>query len=343
MHKTAFSAFGATHPVHDPAGRRVRWFCPWPVENRHSAQRLADHLDEFESRDDVSRITVRVVSYGGLSAECMELFAGLGFLSEAVIPLAGDSNPVITYLGKCKSNRQSSEDDIRQERDLIRQVISAPPGEPQRILGQFNQGGNFRIERVGSESLGSDDKLQLIRMHRQVFPTFPYDFGQKLEIMIEAPETYLMVVARSISDGEIYSFSNLELNDFTLENGQQLSFAEFDNSMSKKPGVDRGEAYSMGSRVRLELARLAYQESVDLCHSESRAGLIAINAISHQIGMQFGGALQKHLLISGKSDIDYGKPSQFETMNVWYLNGQHLGMLEEACRSSAKPANCLET
>jgi hypothetical protein len=76
------------------------------------------------------------------------------------------------------------------------------------------------------------------------------------------------------------------------------------------------------------LARQASRRGVDLCHAESRAGLAAINGISHQIGMQFGGTLENHLLISGHSDIRRQAPSKFESMNVWYLNRAHLATLE---------------
>lgn len=338
MENSVFSAFGAMHPVHDRAGKRVRWFCPWPITDQQSIQRVLDELSDLETLDSVTRLTVRVLSFSQLSPLHINLFAERGYQTEALIQLAGTTNPVITYLGKCKPGRQANEIDARQERALIRKIESTPPKGPQRIARQFAQSGNFKLEKIRSGMLSTADRDQLIAMHQQVFPTFPYDFDSKLELMIKAPETYLMVAARSLTDGEIYSFSNLEINNLVLEGGHRFRFAEFDNSMSRKPGKDHGEVSALGSSVRLELARMAHQKQVDLCHSESRAGLIAINEISHQIGMRFGGALQRHLLISGKNDIDYQSPSNFETMNVWFLNSQDLALMEQACLQSTDKA-----
>ena len=80
--------------------------------------------------------------------------------------------------------------------------------------------------------------------------------------------------------------------------------------------------------LRLELALRARDRGVDLCHAESRASLGAINRISYDLGMNFGGTLEKHLLISGPSDVNYQNPSRLESMHVWYLNRAQLAALE---------------
>jgi hypothetical protein len=147
-------------------------------------------------------------------------------------------------------------------------------------------------------------------------------------MMLGQPDNYRMVIVRSILNGQIYAFSNLELNTLTLDDGSRLSLAEYDNSMRSNSCQDHKVIRGLGAVLRLELASIAARCNVDLCHSESRASLAAINNISHQIGMCFGGALEKHLLISGQKDIDYKVPSRFETMNVWYLDREALKSLE---------------
>jgi hypothetical protein len=332
LKNTAFSAFGATHPVHDPAGQRVRWFCPWPMTNRESANRLLHELERYDTEPGVTRLTVRVLSFGEPDSACIEALNTGGFLAEASMKLAGDRNPVISYLGKCKPGRQASPEDRKQERTLVQNILSTPVKGPARIIRRFNQAGEFEVVQLLSGSLRKGDRSRLIAMHQAAFPTFPYDFGSKIELMLEAPETFLMVAIRSTVDQKIYAFSNLEINDLVMEGGQRFRLAEYDNSMRMESGA--GDANGLGSMLRLELARLAYRRNVDLCHSESRAGLFAINNISCQIGMNFGGALEKHLLISGKNDISYQAPSDFETMNVWFMNRQDLSALERLSLSA---------
>ena len=150
--------------------------------------------------------------------------------------------------------------------------------------------------------------------------------------MLRAPETYLMVCARSSLNDQIYAFSNLEINHLQLDDGSPLSLAEYDNTMRVFSGEDGNTIKGLGGILRLQLALMAERNNVDLCHSECRAGLVAINDISYHIGMCFGGALEKHLLISGQNDITYKAPSSFETMNVWYLNHEALQSIVKECK-----------
>jgi hypothetical protein len=142
--------------------------------------------------------------------------------------------------------------------------------------------------------------------------------------MLAKPSTYIMALVRSLSNQKIYSFSNLELNNVTLDDGSVLRLAEYDNTMRVSRCPDLGEVRGLGAILRVTLARQAGARGVDLCHAESRAGLASINAISYHSGMHFGGCLEHHLLISGKNDIRYDAPSRFQSMNVWYLNRQTL-------------------
>ena len=147
-------------------------------------------------------------------------------------------------------------------------------------------------------------------------------------MMLRNPGKYLMVVVRSRLNEQICAFSNLELNTLKLGEGTDLCLAEYDNTMRVRSCPGYGVVSGLGGILRLQLARLAAENKADLCHSESRASLAAINRNSHQLGMRFGGALEKHLLISGRSDIDYKVPTRFETMNVWYLNRGDLMAIE---------------
>jgi len=120
LQKSAFSAFGSINPVHDPGGDRVRWFCPRLITGPEVLGRALDQLLELECCTGVSRLTVRSVSDGELSAGCRELLANRGFNSEARIPLGGDRSRFMTYAGKCKASRRSNPDDAREERRMLR-------------------------------------------------------------------------------------------------------------------------------------------------------------------------------------------------------------------------------
>lgn len=290
---------------------------------------VLDNLASWEGRVSVSRVTARIVSAGELPPGCEELLADRGFRVEAGVSLSGPRKLVIFYIGKCAASRRSSVDDIRQEKLLLDQILAQECKTPGRIMAEFDRLHDFRIEVVTSHSLNPADIERLVCLHSETFPTFPYNFRKKLEIMRRNPATYLMVIVRSLLNEKIYAFSNLEQNTLRLDDGTHLCLAEYDNTMRLATSPDHGVVSGLGGILRLQLARLAARNKVDLCHSESRAGLAAINGISHQIGMHFGGVLEKHLLISGQSDIDYQSPTRFETMNVWYLNRDHLRALAQ--------------
>ncbi len=272
------------------------------------------------------------MSEGNLPPSSNDLIVSRGFRVEAKVPIGRGRDLVMTYIGKCKEERRSDSDDIRQERLMLEGIMARERKGPAAILAEFHMLGNFRVERVRPDSLGVSDIDRLVWMHGEAFPTFPYDFRKKLGIMLRKPESYLMVIVKSSLNDQIYAFSNLELNTLKLAAGSSLCLAEFDNSMSVARSPGQLEVKGLGGVLRVELARLAGQHKVDLCHSESRASLAAINNISYHIGMRLGGALEKHLLISGKSDINYKIPSPFETMNVWYLNREALKNIETECR-----------
>jgi len=328
---SAFSAFGSTSPVHDPGGDRIRWFCPRLISGPKVLAQALEPLLELERQQRVSRLTVRLVSEGNLSPGCMELLQGMGFQVEARIPLGGPRCLVMTYTGKCSEERRSNPDDVRREQLMLDAIAAQERKGPARILAEFRRQVDFSVEVLGPTSLDQPDVDRLIRMHGETFPTFPYDFSKKLEIMRSQPDDYVMACVRSRSDGQIHAFSNLEFNNLELDDGSRLYLAEFDNSMradspAKQPAIKR-----LGNVLRLKLALVAARRDVDLCHSESRAGQRAINTISHHLGMVFGGVLEKHLLISGPNDIEYTSPSRFENMNVWYLNREGLRGIARAC------------
>lgn len=253
--------------------------------------------------------------------------------------MSGARKLVISYIGKCEANRRSDIDDIRQEKFILDDILAQDRKAPARIVAEFDRLNDFRVATVAPDSLSPADIERLICIHSETFPTFPYDFRKKLGIMVRNPRTYLMVIVRSLLNKKVYAFSNLELNTLNLDDGTRLCLAEYDNTMRVTSCPDHGAVSGMGGILRLQLARLAVQNEADLCHSESRAGLAAINVNSYQIGMNFGGALEKHLLISGQSDIDYKAPTRFETMNVWYLNRADLTVLEAELSTGMKKTN----
>ena len=71
-------------------------------------------------------------------------------------------------------------------------------------------------------------------------------------------------------------------------------------------------------------------------------GLAAINGNSYHMGMHFAGALKKHLLISGQSDIDYKAPTRFETMNAWYRNREDLMAIETELSAGMKKSTRID-
>ena len=148
---------------------------------------------------------------------------------------------VITYIAKCGVERQSKLADVKMEAQLIDDISSRPRKGPTSYFSELARHGHFRVETVSRETLGSEDKKQLLSMHQQTFPTFPYDFADKLEMMLGQPDIYPMVMAKSIPGNHVYAFSNLELNTVKLQDGSRLRLAEFDNSMrvsKDKPTAD---------------------------------------------------------------------------------------------------------
>jgi len=289
-----------------------------------------DNLASWEGRVGVSRVTARIVSAGELPPGCEKLLVDRGFKVEARVSMSGARKLVISYIGKCGASRRSDVDDSHQEKLLLDNILARDRKAPAKIVAEFESLNDFRVETVAPHCLSPADIERLVCMHSETFPTFPYNFRKKLGIMLRNPGTYLMVIVRSLLNKQIYAFSNLELNTLKLEDGTRLCLAEYDNTMRVSSCPDHGAVSGLGGILRLQLAKLAVKHDADLCHSESRAGLAAINGNSYQIGMHFGGALEKHLLISGRSDIDYKAPTRFETMNVWYLNREDLMALKKA-------------
>ena len=324
MTQSAYSAFGSTDPVHDPGGDRIRWFCPLMITGRNALERALDRLADVEERTRASRITFRVISDGAISPECVQSLTLRGYRVEATLLLSEPDGRFMTYIGKCSNSRKAQPADVRSERLILDGIMAGPRKGPSRILADFHRLGEFRLELARAGMLNTMDVERLFWLHREAFPTFPYSFENKLDLMLANPSTYLMALVRSIRNQRIYSFSNLELNDVTLDDGSVLRLAEYDNTMRVSRCPDLGKLHGLGAILRVALARLAAERGVDLVHAESRAGLAAINAISYHSGMRFGGCLEHHLLISGKNDIRYDAPSRFQSMNVWYLNRQTL-------------------
>jgi len=324
MTDSAYSAFGSVHPVHDPAGERLRWFCPWLIRGPGALRKVLNRLAEVESGATVSRTTFRVVSEGDLSAECIRTLLQEEFRIEASLRIGKPGGRVMSFIGKCSHGRKLLPADAARERLVLEAIMARPRKGPATILAEFRQLGEFRLELVEAGQLGTRDMERLFQMHGDAFPTFPYDFANKLDLMLANPSTYIMVLVRSRRNQRIYSFSNLELNNITLDDGSTLRLAEYDNTMRISRCPDLGAVRGLGGIRRVALARKAAERGVDLCHAESRTGLAAINAISYHSGMSYGGTLENHLLISGENDICYDAPSRYQSMNVWYLNGPAL-------------------
>lgn len=324
MTDSRYSAFGSIQPVYDPAGERVRWFCPWLISGPGTLRSALNRVAEAKVGLNVSRTTFRVVSDGELSVECVQTLAQAGFQVEATLQIGRPGGRVMSYIGKCSDDRKTMPSDAVRERLVLEAIMAEPRKGPPTILSEFRRLEAFRVELVQAAGLGTGDIERLVQMHRAAFPTFPYDFENKLDQMLANPSTYVMALVRSRRNGYVYSFSNLELNKVNLDDGSVLRLAEYDNTMRIARCPDLGEVGGLGAVLRVTLAREAANRGVDLCHAESRTGLSAINAISYHSGMSFGGTLENHLLISGQNDIRYDAPSRFQSMNVWYLNGPAL-------------------
>jgi hypothetical protein len=320
-----YSAFGARYPVYDPGGDRIRWFCPWYIGELDTLENALNTVADLDGRVSATRITVRLISKGNLSPCLVEALTRRGFHTEA--SMATTDGRVITYVACCHPQRRSSSTDVRSASAMLASIMARARKGHVAIAQEFRQLGDFRVEMVGPDTLSEVDSARLVELHRTTFPTFPYDFENKLALMVSAPDNYLMCQVRSKKNNQIYAFSNLEFNTVVLDDGSTLRLAEYDNSMRVVTCPDHGAVQGLGAIIRLELARQASGRNVDLCHAESRAGLAAINGISHHLGMHFGGTLENHLLISGHSDVRRQAPSKFESMHVWYLNRAQLAAL----------------
>jgi hypothetical protein len=327
MTDPSYSAFGSIAPVHDPIGERIRWFCPWLISGPVALRNALNRLDDVKDCANASRITFRVVSEGGLSPECVQTLTQWGLRIEALLPVGGADGRVMTYIGKCSDSRKSGPSDTRREKLILDGIMAMPRKGPRLILANFRKLGGFHVELVQAGGLAPADLDRLVWLHRETFPTFPYDFEKKLDLMLTSPSSYVMAVVRSRRNQRIYSFSNLELTDVTFDDGSVLRLAEYDNTMRVSHCPELGEIHGLGAILRVVLASQAARHGVDLCHAESRTGLAAINAISYHSGMRLGGTLESHLLISGENDIRYDAPSRFQSMNVWHLNRDALAVL----------------
>lgn len=320
-----FSAFGSTQPVYDPVSDRIRWFCPWHVDGPGSVERALESLSGHEAAATVGRISARLLSGGPLSGEAGQVLARRGFAVEAVM-VSADSRHVI-YIAKNAPGRRPHPADAANEQAMLSRILAAPVKGGAVIARQFGSHRDFRVEKVSPTSLDRADTERLLELHRVAFPAFPYAFEGKLERMLQTPDGYPMYLVRSVRNGRVYAFGNLEITAVTLDDGSRLRLAEYDNSLRAVSCTDHGDLRGLGSILRLRLAQEAHRQGVDLCHAESRAGLAAINSISHHLGMRFGGTLVRHLRISGETSVDYRAPSPFGSMNVWYLDRTQLAAL----------------
>lgn len=318
------SAFGSTVPVHDRDGERVRWFCPRPLRQPGDIDAALTEVDGFRDAGGVSRITVRLLCEQALADGMPASLGDRGYREEARMRLG--PGRAIAYVAWNHPSRRPTPSERGEERAIIDQVCGTRVWSPRKILDRFSHAGEFCLELARPDELPEADTERLVALHHAAFPTFPYDFGRKLPLMRSSPDDYLCCLVRSLRNGQLYSFSNLEFNRVSLAGGGTLLLAEYDNTLRADPCEDHPVLQGLGAVVRLRLAQAAAGLGVDLCHAESRAGLTEINRISRQIGMRFGGTLEKHLLISGRRDFA-GEPSRYESMNVWYLNRSALDAL----------------
>jgi len=332
MNLRSYSAFGSTEPVFDRAGLRIRWFCPRLVSSPDTLGQVLDQVLAASKEEQATRFTLRVVSLDRLDKPCLDLLDERGFRQEAALALGPPRGLVVTYIGKCAPGRQTDPTPELQEQQLLEAILSKPPADPVTIAAGFLHQGAFALEIADANKLSGEDIDRLETMHRETFPTFPYDFSSKLELMLANPASYCMVIARSSMNHRIYAFSNLEINPVELDDGTSLKLAEYDNTMRLNHCPDFGGVAGMGAVIRLALAQQAASLGADLCHAESRACTVPINAISHQIGMSYGGRLEQHLLISGQRDIEQARPSRYENMNTWFFNRDALSRLLEVSK-----------
>lgn len=320
-----FSAFGSTVPVYDPEGERVRWFCPRLIRDPGGLAGALAEVNGFRDRQDVTRVTVRLLCDSALSEPLEELLDDSGYREEARMAL--NAGRTIVYVAWNHASREPKPSERREEKAIIDGVLGTRAWNGREILDRFARSGEFRVDIAHADELSEEDSDRLIALHHAAFPTFPYDFDEKLRLMRSSPQGYVCCLVRSLRNDRIYSFSNLELNRIAIEGDGELFLAEYDNTLRAEPSEDHPVLQGLGAVVRLRLAHAAARLGVDLCHAESRAGLTEINRISRQIGMQFGGTLAKHLLISGRRDFAGEPPSRYESMNVWYLNRAALDAL----------------
>ncbi|MEM1110927.1 MAG: hypothetical protein AAGI11_03370 [Pseudomonadota bacterium] len=323
MSNHALSAFGDTHPVLDPGGARVRWFCPWLIDGPAALAEATDVMAASRSAE-VTRLTFRIITLQPQEAWLTQGIKAAGFQVEAVQSLREDL--AVVYLGYCAPERAAPVDERRAEEALVTRVLAQAKPSLAELEQSFSAESELSIERT-SGVLSDSDRERLISMHSRTFSAFPYRFDDKLDAMLAAPETYLMLQVRSAQDGLIQAFSNLELVRFPVRGLGNLLLAEYDNSMR---WVEHGQSTGptgIGRALRLRLAQMAAEFEVDLLYSESRAGAFAINVISHQLGMNYAGRLERHLLIAGVRDVETESPMRFESMNSWYMNHSQLAAL----------------
>lgn len=299
----------------------MRWSCPWVLTDEHFLGRMLMEADQIQQTHSASRVTLKAVSLGELSAEQLVLLKSTGYTLEAQIHVNDSRQKIINYLGKNLSERSSNKEDHRKEQVLLDKIRAHPLGDPKAVFDSFSTKGDLAIEMLNAKNMSTNHIDHLIDMHRMAFPTFPYNFAQKLELMLSQSDQYLMACIRAKHSLDILSFCNVELAQWELSNGDTLTMAEFDNTM-KLSGKNGTKVDLLGSlpRLKLELARSAALRGANICHIECRAGLGSIHISAQRCGMAYGGKLEKHLLISGENSIEYQQPLPYESMQLWYLD-----------------------
>ncbi len=159
LQPTEYSAFGATDPVYDPGGDRIRWFCPWYIHELDTLQRALDTVAGLEGGVSATRTTVRLISRGDLSPYLVEALTRQGFKTEA--SMATSDGRVITYIARCHPRRKPALRDVRSEGALLAGIMARARKGPAAIANEFRQLGDFRVEMVRPDTLSLADTDRL--------------------------------------------------------------------------------------------------------------------------------------------------------------------------------------
>lgn len=333
MSKIEAPSIGGVELNFDPKGKRIRQIATISLDNPSWLIPLLNAAHMEAERRGATRRVFRALTPVSKLDEAAGIARALGWSIEAVYKLDDPLFSMNAFVYYSRNNRErfSQPQVLSQEEELFKGVTVKQQKSPKDHINRAREKG-FNFEQLRFP-LTDKDHHRLVEMYTLSFSSYPFDIAEAISDMVRNTQTHVYA-ARSDTDGLLYAVSATEQVEIILDDGRVLKIREMGDS-AKIPSVN-------GLNAPLKLM-LIYEAAKDrdthLLFCETRAALGAVNAVNWSIGMQPGGFLHKHTVISGPEDVsevsmDGPVNGQFGNMRFWALNfGQidRIGSEVEQC------------